>query len=298
MREHGLRNVRHRRDDELARVDWDELERLLAGHYQRMGYRVEHVGTGGTGTRFDGGIDLKLFRDDQYIVVQCKHWNAKQVPHNAMHELLGIMQTERATGAVLVTSGEFSAAARGKAAGVPNLQLIDGDTLRAMLGELPRAGRFEAAGRPSGASSVGRAFSAQARQIAGHAGERLLAAAEDRIRHGASRKGVLVRSAFHLVWLKLGLFMLFVVLMYFVLQALYSSLATGLLIRPQRVTQALPVVTQPSRSQSARRSTDQVPAVDQAPALTSPAASDADAREAQRRADEAIKVLEATTPEM
>lgn len=297
MREHGLRNVRHRRDDELARVGWDELERLLAGHYQRMGYRVEHVGTGGAGTRFDGGIDLKLFRDDQYIVVQCKHWNAKQVPHNAMHELLGIMQTERATGAVLVTSGEFSAAARGKAAGVPNLQLIDGETLRAMLGELPRAGRFEAAGRPLGAS-VGRAFSAQARQIAGHAGERLLAAAEDRIRHGPSRKGMLVRSAFHLVWLKLVFFMLFVVLMYFVLQGLYSSLATSLLTRPQRAMQAPPVVTQPSVSQRAVRSTDRVPVVDRAPALTLPAGSDADARAAQRRADEAIKVLEATTPEM
>ena len=102
----GLKSVRNRRDDALSRIGWDRLESLLAEHYRHEGYAVEHVGTGGTGRRFDGGIDLKLRKDDAYILVQSKHWNAKQVPHNAVHELLGVMVNEGASGAILVTSGE------------------------------------------------------------------------------------------------------------------------------------------------------------------------------------------------
>lgn len=130
----GLKNVRQRRDDALARVDWCQLEVLIAEHYRRQGFRVEHVGTAGTGARFDGGIDLKLHREDEYILVQCKHWNAKQVPHNAVHELLGLLVNEGATGAILVSSGEFTRAAIDAATRQGHVQLVDGDALRRMLG--------------------------------------------------------------------------------------------------------------------------------------------------------------------
>lgn len=130
------KEVRQRYDDALTRVSWQEFERLLAAFYAGRGYRVEHVGTGGSGERFDGGIDLKLRRDEEYLVVQCKHWNAAQVPHNVVHELLGIMLTEGATGAIVITSGEFTTAARAAAAKQLCVQLIDGATLREMLGPL------------------------------------------------------------------------------------------------------------------------------------------------------------------
>src|SRR5688572_9580764 len=106
-----LKPVSHRRSDALSRVAWDQLETLLANYYRSQGYQVDHVGTGATGAQFDGGIDLKLRRDDECIVVQCKHWNAMKVTHNAVHELLGIMVNQSATGAILVTSGEFTDAA-------------------------------------------------------------------------------------------------------------------------------------------------------------------------------------------
>lgn len=130
------KEVRQRYDDALTRVSWQEFERLLAAFYAGRGYRVEHVGTGGSGDRFDGGIDLKLRRDDEYLVVQCKHWNAAQVPHNVVHELLGIMLTEGASGAIVITSGEFTNAARAAAAKQTCVQLIDGAALRGMLGPL------------------------------------------------------------------------------------------------------------------------------------------------------------------
>ena len=133
----GLKAVRHRRDDALSRIGWDRLETLLAERYRREGYAVEHFGTGGSGQRFDGGIDLKLRKDDAYILVQSKHWNAYQVTHNAVHELLGVMVNQGATGAILVTIGEFTRAAIEAATKQGHVQLIDGDGLRAMLGPLP-----------------------------------------------------------------------------------------------------------------------------------------------------------------
>ncbi len=85
----------------------------------------------------------------QYVVVQCKHWNAKQVPHNDVHQLLGVMATERASGAVLVTSGEFTAYAREAAAKIGNIELIDGAGLRQRLGPLmPEPRRIPMVERP------------------------------------------------------------------------------------------------------------------------------------------------------
>ncbi len=134
-----LKPVRHRRDDALARTDWARVEGLVADHYRAQGYRVEGTGTSFTGHDFDGGIDMKLHRGDEYIVVECKHWNARQVTHNAVHQLLGIMVNEAATGAILVTSGEFTNAAIRAARKLGHVQLVDGDALRAMLGPISEA---------------------------------------------------------------------------------------------------------------------------------------------------------------
>lgn len=129
-----LKNVSNRRDDALTRVGWDRLETMLADFYRGQGWSVDHVGTGASRARFDGGIDLKLRRDGEYVLVQCKHWNAKQVTHNAVHELLGIKVNENATGAIVITSGEFTRAAQEAATRQGHVQLIDGDALRVMLG--------------------------------------------------------------------------------------------------------------------------------------------------------------------
>jgi hypothetical protein len=130
-----LKNVRTRHDDALSRIGWADFERVLAAHYRDVGWWVEHVGTGGTGAAFDGGVDLRLRRDAQVVLVQCKHWNAKQVTHNAVHELLDILVTEGATGAILITSGEFTDAAIAAAGRTDKLRLIDGRGVRDMLGD-------------------------------------------------------------------------------------------------------------------------------------------------------------------
>lgn len=134
---HRPKYVKTRWNDALSRTSWQDFERLLATHYARQGYRVEHVGTGNNAYATDGGIDLKLYRDNEYIVVQCKHWNVEQITHNPVHELIGVMHTQGATGAIIVTSGEFTRAAREAAAKVPVIELIDGQHVREMLGPVP-----------------------------------------------------------------------------------------------------------------------------------------------------------------
>ncbi|MGN6520716.1 MAG: restriction endonuclease [Dokdonella sp.] len=121
---------RTRWNDALSRVDATRFEALVADHYRTEGWSVDHVGTGATGQEFDGGIDLKLRRGDAYIVVQCKRWDALKVTHNVVHELIGVMMTQRATGAVVVTSGEFTRAALEAACREPRIQLVDGVMVR------------------------------------------------------------------------------------------------------------------------------------------------------------------------
>jgi hypothetical protein len=130
-----LKNVRTRHDDALSRIDRDEFERVLAAHYRDVGWWVEHVGTGGTGATLDGGVDLRLRRDAQVVLVQCRHWSAKQVSHEAVHDLLGLLAAEGATGAILITSGTFTDAAIAAAGRTDKLRLIDGRGVHDMLGD-------------------------------------------------------------------------------------------------------------------------------------------------------------------
>ena len=126
------RPVRNRRFDRLANLDPYDFERVVADYYRSQGYEVDHCGGEG---RYDGGIDLKMRRDGEYTIVQCKRENANQVSHNVIHELLGVMVTEKADRAIVVNAGEFTRHARESADKEPRLELIDGDRVREMLPE-------------------------------------------------------------------------------------------------------------------------------------------------------------------
>ena len=288
----GLKNVRHRRSDALTQVGWDRLESMLAAYYAGQGYRVEHCGTGASRARFDGGVDLKLRKDEAYVLVQCKHWNAKQVPHNEVHQLIGLMVTERATGAVLVTSGEFTRAAIEAAAKQPQLQLVDGDDLRTMLGPLP-----EVSPPPARLPEV----SAPIRHVATHVGERLLSAAEDRIRHGAGGRGRAGRRGGGVVAQAIGTGVgiilakvVFVLIGFLLLLAAIQFASSRLRDAAHRPASPQPVgvvtVGSPRPMPSAQAASMGAP-VGREP-------TPEEIRESQRRADEAIRVIEHSTPEM
>lgn len=120
-------------DDALARIDPARFEALLADHYRSCGWQVEQVGADFTGQRYDRGFDLELRRDDAYVIVQCKRWRAFQVPQHEVCELRAVLVNEGATGAIYVTSGEFTAAAIEAAARTGQVELVGGDRLRTMI---------------------------------------------------------------------------------------------------------------------------------------------------------------------
>lgn len=297
----GLKHVAHRRSDALARVGWDQLETLLAAWYRSEGYDVEHVGTGATGAKFDGGIDLKLRRGGQYILVQCKHWNAMKVPHNAVHELLGLMVNHGATGAVLATSGEFTRAAIEAAQKLGHVQLIDGGELRMMLGPIREpAPAFEAV-RMGLAEGVPAAV---ARRI----GERMLSAAEDRIRHGSAGRRGAVRSVAAVLALKLVAFVVFAAFVgavwWFTMRFIQTTLAPP---GPRITVPAAAPATQAMQTTRATVSSAGDPCheaidvpsgtyIDHCAPRRPSRPSAAQAREQQRRADDAAQVIVESTP--
>ena len=294
----GLKAVRYRRSDALSRVGWDELEALLAEHYRREGYLVEHVGTGGNARRFDGGIDLKLRRDDAYVLVQSKHWNAYQVTHNAVHELLGLMVNEGATGAILVTSGEFTRAAIEAATRHDYVQLVDGDDLRAMLGTMVE---------PEGRSRVGDfvrviSTSPDTRRLGRALNDRVVSEVESFIRGG--RRSGYARSALMAGFWLMALKILGALLLFWFLTHTLRNVLQGVATRQPPVAAAAPSPTNmlpSSPGSGAVVATAPINARVQPPQTAQAiqhSPTPEEIRESQRKAEEAMKIIEATTPEM
>lgn len=295
METDGLKQVRNRRYDALARVRWDRLEMLLADYYATQGYRVEHVGTGGTRQRFDGGIDLKLRKDDEYILVQCKGWNAYQVPHNEVHQLIGLMVNEGATGAILVTAGEFTRAAIEAATRGGHVQLLDGDDLRQMLGPLPE----DAEGVSSGGQDGAGFEDGNTRRIAATAGGRMLPAAANRHRvhrQGGARRVIALGLGAKLVIQLLAF--LFVVLVLYLAGKTFINLTKSLsptAIAPpaQQEVPTQPTFPAPSVAHSPPSEVTSTPLPPHQQEPTSE-----EIRRSQRESDEAMKVIQDSTPEM
>ncbi len=274
-----LKSVAHQFTDALSQLSWQDFEHLLATYYAGQGYRVEHVGTGASKTQYDGGIDLKLHRSDEYVVVQCKHWNTGKVTHNAIHELLGVMLTQRATGAVVVTSGEFTRAALAAASAEPRVHLIDGASLRAMLGPLLPTQQ------PSSATDAtfryANAFTNAAPGPANFSARR---------RRRARGRNPLPGIAFALI---VGLAALYVVRNAIGTFAAKSSQTSAPVLAPtppvrQAQTPSLPPPLQAMRQQPARLPTT----------YSSVPTTDAEMQAWKRRNAESMKIIEKTTAEM
>ena len=128
-------------------LDWREFERLVGAWFERRGFRVSETASGA-----DGGVDLYATRDGERVLVQCKHWRARKVGVEPVRELYGVLAASRGAGAYVVTSGEFTKAAREFARG-REIQLVDGGELRKALA-VPVAAAGRAPASVSGAPVV------------------------------------------------------------------------------------------------------------------------------------------------
>lgn len=121
--------VDNQKDIESIRsLSWRDFEHLAGEAYRRQGYTVtENADTGP-----DGGVDLRLKKDGNRFLVQCKQWRNMKVGVKVVRELYGVMTAERATGGIVITSGIFTQEARNFAAGKP-IDLVEGNQLAALI---------------------------------------------------------------------------------------------------------------------------------------------------------------------
>lgn len=113
----------------LDGMSWREFELLVGEAFRQRGYVVAETGGGGA----DGGVDLVLTKGAERFLVQCKQWRAYRVPVTVVRELYGVMAAKGAAGGFVITSGRFTEDAVDFAHG-RNIELIDGDKLRSMIG--------------------------------------------------------------------------------------------------------------------------------------------------------------------
>jgi restriction system protein len=128
------RRVDRRRFDSTMRIEdltWRQFESYLAEYFRRRGSYVTQRGGGVA----DGGVDLVLDDASGRRIVQAKHWKARSVGVEPVRALWGVRDDERAQGAVVVTSGQFTPDAVRFAEG-KRLELIDGDQLLRLVAEV------------------------------------------------------------------------------------------------------------------------------------------------------------------
>jgi restriction system protein len=107
----------------IRQLSWKDFEQLVGGYFERKGYAVSITKQGA-----DGGVDIAARKGGETFLVQCKQWRATKVGVSVVRELFGVMAAHGATGAFVVSIGEFTTEARDFASG-RNIELIDANHL-------------------------------------------------------------------------------------------------------------------------------------------------------------------------
>jgi HJR/Mrr/RecB family endonuclease len=95
--------IRKRRiADWILGLHWRTFEREVAVLFTSMGYRAWATSRSG-----DGGVDVRAFKGNETIVIQCKHWKRQRVDVDTVKALHATRADEGASHAILVTSSEL-----------------------------------------------------------------------------------------------------------------------------------------------------------------------------------------------
>ena len=113
--------------DSIKALSWKAFEELVAEAYRRQGYRVIENGFGP-----DGGVDVRLSKDNVVTLVQCKQWRSKNVGVGVIREMFGVLTAQQAHKVIVICCGGFTADAVAFADGKP-IQLIGGKELLNMV---------------------------------------------------------------------------------------------------------------------------------------------------------------------
>lgn len=142
----------------ITDLTWKQFEGYLAEYFRRYGATVTYRG----GSSPDGGVDLVVDDTSGRRIVQAKHWKVRSVGVVPLRALWGVLNDERADGAVCVTSGTFTPDAiefaRGK-----RFELINGEQLARLVAEVKGA---QALATPASVTPAGSPVPAGAAQPA------------------------------------------------------------------------------------------------------------------------------------
>jgi len=93
--------------DALGKIDWYQFEKFSAALLRNEGYVVERKG----GAHPDGGVDLIATKDNETILVQCKHWKTWDIKPKTVREMIGTMMINQTSkGAIYTLKGATRAA--------------------------------------------------------------------------------------------------------------------------------------------------------------------------------------------
>ena len=87
----------------IRKMHWRNFEELVAEAYRRRGYKVIEGGFGP-----DGGVDLEIRKNDEYVIVQCKQWRAQKVGVSIVREMYGVLSASNADRITIASSGKFT----------------------------------------------------------------------------------------------------------------------------------------------------------------------------------------------
>ena len=100
------------------KMDGILFERKVADIYRALGYEAKTTKAIG-----EGGVDIRLWKDGLYSIVQCKNVR-RTIDEPAVRKLLDTMHKEKASKAILICSGGFTHMTRNFAKNRP-IQLLD-----------------------------------------------------------------------------------------------------------------------------------------------------------------------------
>lgn len=131
--------------DSIRDLSWKAFEELVGEAFRRRGYAVVENSAVGA----DGGVDLRLAKDGQTHLVQCKQWRSQKVGVSVVREMFGLMTAEQADSVIIISSGVFTQEAQAFALDKP-IDLVNGAQLALLVGQVQQP-------KPVAPVSLGRA---------------------------------------------------------------------------------------------------------------------------------------------
>ena len=119
-------------NDALSRIPWQDFEILVANRYRRHGWQVSHCGDAQPGFRGDSDVDLRMKKDGELALVQCRHESLSRLDAPTVERLLARATDEAATQVIVIARGDLPDDAR-QLAESAGATIVEGAAVRDML---------------------------------------------------------------------------------------------------------------------------------------------------------------------